>query len=79
MDNETKMYRLCSPNWASSFEFSPIKNNGVSYFNIYCTFKPYQPYIRIAPGFRNLYGADYNDARGLILGGDYSIDRADSA
>ena len=35
--------------------------------------QPYQPYIHLNPNFGSLYGEDFNDARGLILGGDFSI------
>ena len=79
ISNETKLVRLCSPNWGSMFEFSLAKNNGVSKFNIDYTYKPCQPYIHINPDFKNLYGQDWDDARGLILGGDFSIQTADSA
>ena len=67
------MYRLCSPNYNGVFEFNPVKNNGVSYFNVDCTYKPFQPYIHINPNFGGLYGSDYDDARGLICGGDFSL------
>lgn len=73
IENETKMYRLVSPNYSGMFEFSPAKNQGVDYFNVDVTFKPYQPYIHINPNFRFLYGADFNDSRGLVCGGDFSI------
>lgn len=71
--NELKSYRLCSPNYASIFEFSAAKNGGVEWFNVDCTYKPYSPYIHINPNFKKLYGSDFNDARGLICGGDFSI------
>ena len=71
--NELKTYRLCSPNYASIFEFSAAKNGGVEWFNVDCTYKPYSPYIHINPNFKRLYGSDFNDARGLICGGDFSI------
>ena len=77
--NETKLVRLCSPNWGSMFEFSLAKNKGVSKFNVDYTYKPSQPYIHINPDFKGLYGQDWDDSRGLILGGDFSIQTADSA
>lgn len=77
--NETQLVRVCSPNWGSMFEFSLAKNNGVSKFNVDYTYKPYQPYIHINPDFKFLYGADYDDSRGLILGGDFSIQSSESA
>lgn len=71
--NETDIYRLTSPNYNGTFEFSVQKNGGVTSFDIDCSYKPYQPYIRISPAFGGLYGRDFNDARGLVLGGDFSL------
>lgn len=71
--NETQMARLCSPNYASQFEFSPAKNRGVESFIAQCTYKPYNPYIQVAPKFNGLYGQDFSDARGLICAGDFSM------
>lgn len=65
--------RLCSPNYNGIFEFSPYKNRGFSYVKVDYTYKPYQPYIHLAPDFGGLYGQDYGDARGLICGGDFSL------
>lgn len=73
IENETKIYRLCSPNFNGQFEFSPAKNGGVQYFNVDCEYKPFQPYIHINPNFKGLYGQDFNDPRGLICGGDFSL------
>lgn len=77
--NETQLVRLCSPNWGSMFEFSLSKNNGVTKFNVDYTYKPYQPYIHVNPDFKYLYGQDWNDSRGLILGGDFSVQSSESA
>lgn len=66
-------YRLVSPNYNGQFEFNAAKNGGVTYFNVDCTYKPYSPYIHINPNFNKLYGNDFNDARGLICGGDFSL------
>lgn len=77
--NETDMFRLTSPNYNGSFEFSAQKNGGVSSFDVDCSYKPYQPYIRISPRFGGLYGQDFNDARGLILGGDFSLPQISNA
>lgn len=71
--NETDIYRLSSPNYNGSFEFSVVKNGGVQSFDVDCSYKPFAPYIRISPSFGGLYGQDFNDARGLILGGDFSL------
>lgn len=71
--NECEMYRLCSPNYNGAFEFSPTKNNGVAYFNVDCEYKPFQPYIHVNPNFGGMYGSDFDDARGLICNGDFSL------
>lgn len=73
VENATDVYRLCSPNFNTVFEFSAAKNYGISSFAISCTYKPFTPYIKIRPDFKGLYGADFDDSRGLILGGDYSL------
>lgn len=74
MENQTDMYRLCSPNFNGQFEFNLAQNGGsISYFNVDCTYLPYSPYIHINPSFDGLYGQDFDDARGLICGGDFSL------
>lgn len=73
MSNELDVCRLCSPNYNGLFEFSIAKNNGVSYFNIDVTLRPFNPYLHINPDFKGLYGMDFNDSRGLICGGDFSL------
>lgn len=77
--NETEFYRLCSPNYNGQFEFSATKNGGVSAWNITFSYKPFTPYIKIAPKFGRLYGGDFGDARGLICGGDYSLPQTNDA
>lgn len=77
--NETKKYRLSSPNYSSSFDFSPAKNGGVRSFTVDCTYKPFQPYIHVAPLFGGLYGDDFNDYRGLTCGGDFSLPQLNDA
>lgn len=69
----TEMYRLSSPNFASSFEFNAAQNGGVSSFKVSATYKPYNPYIRVRPDFGRMFGEDFRDGRGLILQGDFSI------
>ena len=73
VNNECDKWRLCSPNYSNYFDFSVEKNNGIDFFDVDCEYKPYTPYIHINPNFRNLYGADYNDPRGLVCGGDFSL------
>lgn len=67
------MYRLCSPNYNGVFEFNVAKNDGINRFNVDCTYLPFNPYIHINPNFKNLYGSDFDDSRGLIIGGDFSL------
>ena len=77
--NETIVTRLCSPNYAGMFEFSLAKNGGLDYINIDYNYRPYSPYIHANPNFKNLYGKDWNDARGLVCGGDFTISSVSSA
>lgn len=79
VSNECDTYRLCSPNYNGQFEFSAAKNGGVSAFNIAFTYKPYSPYIKVAPMFNRLYGSAFKDARGLICGGDFSVSQTNEA
>lgn len=67
------MYRLCSPNYNGQFEFNAAVNEGVEFFNVDFTYKPFNPYIHINPNFKNLYGQDWNDSRGLVCGGEFSL------
>ena len=69
----TRFIRMCSPNYNGVFEINPQRNGGISSINVDYTYKPYSPYIHLNPNFGALYGQDYNDARGLILGGDFSL------
>jgi len=74
VNNDCTMYRLCSPNYNGIFEFNLVKNGAnISYFNVDMTLKPFGPYIHVAPNFSGLYGSDYNDSRGLICGGDFTV------
>lgn len=73
ISNETEKFRFVSPNGVGDYEFSPAKNGGVSYFEVDCTLIPFHPYIKVNPVFSNLYGQDFNDYRGLICGGDFSL------
>lgn len=73
IENECDMYRLCSPNGSGEYEFNVAMNNGLNGFNVDITYRPISPYIHINPLFGGLYGEDFNDFRGLICGGDFSI------
>lgn len=79
--NETQFVRLVSPNYAGAFEFKPTSNGGCSIIEFNCTYKPYQPYIHLNPLFNPdyLYGSDWNDNRGLICGGSFSIPQTTEA
>ena len=79
IENECYNYRLCSPNYNGIFEFSVAKNEGIDYFNVDCSYKPYSPYIHVNPNFKGMYYQDFNDCRGLICGGDFSISRVSDA
>lgn len=69
------LFRLSSPNYSAAFDFSIVKNGGgVSQFRVDFTYRPVMPYIHVCPVFSGLYGSFNNDARGLICGGDYSVD-----
>ena len=73
------MHRLVSPNYQGAFEFNLAKNGGtVEGFNVFCTYKAYTPFIKVAPNFSWLYGTEYKDNRGLICAGDFSIARVKS-
>lgn len=71
--NECDLYRLVSPNYNGQFEFSVAKNGGVTRFDVDFTYLPYKPYIHVNPAFSRLYGQEFDDARGLICGGDFSL------
>lgn len=73
ISNECDKYRLCSPNFNGAFDFNLAKNRGLEGFTVSCTYKPYQPYIKISPIFSGLYGQNFKDPRGLICGGDFGL------
>ena len=77
--SEQQFIRLCDSTYTSVFEMSPVKNGGINSFNMFCTYKPYNPYILVAPNFGGLYGNTYEDSRGLLCLGDYSLPNTDSA
>ena len=79
ISNECDIYKIVSPNYNGSFEFSIAKNDGVDYFNVDITLIPYNPYIHINPNFKALYGADWNDSKGLLCGGDFSLPKYSDA
>ena len=73
VQSECDMYRLCSPNYSGAFEFNAAKNGGINAFDVDRTYLPHNPYIHLAPDFGRLYGRDFDDSRGLICGGNFSL------
>lgn len=72
--NDCTMLRLCSPNYAGLYEFNLAKNGmSIEAFNVDMTLRPFNPYIHVNPNFKMIYGADTDDQRGLICGGDFSL------
>lgn len=78
--SQTDKFRICSPNYAGIFEYNLAKITnledlyGSNVFRAKNTLKPYQPFIYVYPQDMDfLYGADYQDNRGLICGGDFSL------
>lgn len=72
-ESQLDLYRLSDPSHTQVFEFNAAKNGGIFNFHVECTYKPFDPYINIHPTFNRLYGRDYDDSRGLICAGDYSL------
>ena len=77
--SETSFVRFCSPNFAAFYDMIPQKNKGALRISIDYYYKPYTPYIHIMPVLNGgLYGEDYNDPKGLLCSGDFSIATASS-
>ena len=76
-DSQTVKARIVSPNSNGVWEFVPAKSvygdGDTISFTFRMTCMPYQPYIKVEPTFARLYGNDYDDPRGLICGGDFSL------
>lgn len=74
VQNECDKWRLCSPGYTNTYDFSIAKNGGYNSFNIQCTYKPFNPLIAVNPVYGGLYGQTFNkEQRGLILSGDFSM------
>lgn len=82
-DSSTQTARIVSPNGNGVWEFVPAKqvfaNGAVTGFEFNMTCKPYQPFIKVEPVFGRLYGNDYQDARGMICTGDFSLPQVSDA
>lgn len=77
---ETTVTRIVSPNYSSMFEFNVGKNGWtIEYYKVSCTYKPFNPFVMVSIDFKGLYGNEFNDSRGLILSGDFSLSVANSA
>ena len=76
-ESQTVKARIVSPNSNGIWEFVPAKqvfsNNTSKGFSFNMTAMPYQPYIKVESAFGRLYGNNYDDTRGLICGGDFSM------
>lgn len=76
-ESQTVKARIVSPNSNGVWEFVPAKSvfsdGDTISFTFQMTCMPYQPYIKVEPTFARLYGIDYDDPRGLICGGDFSL------
>ena len=80
--NQLDIWRLSSGDYSSQFEFSPVRNRGVSSFIADITFKPFAPWLRVAPFFNTdgLYGGEWGDTRGLVCSNtNFSLSRANNA
>lgn len=74
--SETDLIRFVSPNFSAMFDFNLQKNNGMDEVSVDFDYRPYSPYIHVSPVFSGLYGRDFNDPKGLICSGDFSITTA---
>lgn len=71
--NESTYMRLVAPNYANYEDINYFMNYGIDYINVDCTYKPITPYVKLNINYKGLYGKDFDNNRGLILGGDYSL------
>ena len=82
-DSVTQTARIVSPNGNGVWEFVPAKqvyaNGAKTGFKFNMTCKPYQPFIKVEPDFGRLYGVNYQDARGMICTGDFSLPQVSDA
>lgn len=72
------MWRLNSPNMASTFEFNAAEMDGWGSFYAEMEFKPATPYVQVYMDFNRLYGTRFQDMRGLICSGEFSLSRTSS-
>ena len=83
LDHETKLYRLCSPNQETVFEFSPAMNGGVDSWEVTANYRPYASYIKVQPTWGFLYGEstynDKTDMRGLVYNSTLCVTQLNDA
>lgn len=83
VDSLTEMCRIVSPNGNGVWEFVPAKavynTTTAQQLTYTMTPMPYQPYIKVEPAFGRMYGNNYDDQRGLICGGDFSLPQISDA
>ena len=72
-------YKLYSPNFNSEYIIPLMKNGGLNRIHVDMTCLPNQPWIRVRPVWEGLNGINYDDAKGLILGGSYSLTQLTNA
>lgn len=75
---ECDMWRLCSPNMATAWDFNAAKMGGFGTFTMGMECKPNTPFVQVVPDFKRLYGDRYDDTRGLICTGEFSLSRTSS-
>lgn len=82
-ESATQTARIVSPNGNGVWEFVPAKqvysDGAKTDFKFNMTCKPYQPFIKVEPSFGRLYGNNYQDARGMICTGDFSLPQVSDA
>ena len=82
-DYNTKLYRLCSPNQETVFEFSPAMNGGIDTWEVSCDYRPFTSYIKVQPTWKKWYGqAEYNgltDFRGLVYNSSLCVTQLSDA
>lgn len=69
-----KLIRVVDPGGSTR----SVEQIQLDYINVDYTYRPGNPYIHLNPIFKDesqggIYGKDWNDARGLICGGDFSL------
>lgn len=79
IEQESKLYRLTAPNYGAAWDFSVSKNRGIYAFDADFTYEPYNSYLRVAPHFGGLYGANFGDCRGLVISSNFSLPKISDA